>query len=478
MGLEPTTNGTTNRYSNQLSYNHRIGAANIIFEKGISIPIKLKISKIINLLFCKRLRVMKDKQLLLLQIYNILRQGSLIIISVLLAKSLVPTQLIAEFEASMLLSVSFSFFAVAALSHCLYPLIAGTEETRKNTLYFHNFLVYTFTGIIAAFCIIGFSFVLTPELNRTSVYLTALYTLFHTASFFAEHFLIIEKKSKLVIVWGLGSFGMQIAAVSIPLVLWNNLNLALGCLMVVSFARFSVNAILILTRTAFLRVQRQILWQILQLSGPVMLSLLSSGGFVYIIQYLVHAQSTPLEFALFRYGTREFPLFAILTNAFSSIYSSRLASGDQKLPDLRRLSHQVFIPAIALMLLSPFLFRWFLNHELAPAWIYFNVLLLGVPAKLVFPQSVLLAFGQTHKMLYASIIEGFGGLIIAVFAMSYFGLIGAVIALVCAYILEKIVLIFYCRKSGLAMNQYMHFESLLIYSLLLSGSFVIAWHLG
>lgn len=23
MGLEPTTNGTTNRYSNQLSYNHR-----------------------------------------------------------------------------------------------------------------------------------------------------------------------------------------------------------------------------------------------------------------------------------------------------------------------------------------------------------------------------------------------------------------------------------------------------------------------
>lgn len=29
MGLEPTTNGITIRYSNQLSYNHRFRAANI-----------------------------------------------------------------------------------------------------------------------------------------------------------------------------------------------------------------------------------------------------------------------------------------------------------------------------------------------------------------------------------------------------------------------------------------------------------------
>jgi hypothetical protein len=32
MGFEPTTNGTTNHYSNQLSYNHRLGCEYSILE--------------------------------------------------------------------------------------------------------------------------------------------------------------------------------------------------------------------------------------------------------------------------------------------------------------------------------------------------------------------------------------------------------------------------------------------------------------
>ncbi len=36
MGLEPTTNGITIRYSNQLSYNHRFRAANIKQQRNNS----------------------------------------------------------------------------------------------------------------------------------------------------------------------------------------------------------------------------------------------------------------------------------------------------------------------------------------------------------------------------------------------------------------------------------------------------------
>ena len=53
MGLEPTTLGTTNRYANQLSYIHRLMAANLVinfnFERIKYLPKFYRLAPLIHL---------------------------------------------------------------------------------------------------------------------------------------------------------------------------------------------------------------------------------------------------------------------------------------------------------------------------------------------------------------------------------------------------------------------------------------------
>lgn len=418
--------------------------------------------------------MIKNKQLFTLQLYNFLRQGSLLLISVFLAKGNASMEHIAGFETSMLLSASFSFFTIAALSHCLYPVMAGAVKNERPVYYFHVFMLYVLAGLLACICILMASFYLDDAYFESRLFwYPAIYILFNSGTYLTDNYFVIEKKLTSAIVWGGASFLIQIVLICFPLIYLHNLELALFLLAAFAAIRFCFTMILVWPSPTVTLFQPGILKSMLNISWPVMLSLMLGSGFVYVNQFLVKDRFSASDFALFRYGTREFPLFAILTNSFSSIFSATYATQSQNSEStgFRRLNHQVFIPALILMWLSEPLFKLLFNPALAESWMLFNILLLMVPSKLVFPQSVLLALGKSKYLLYASIIEILAGIVLTLWLLPLYGLAGAAMALMLAHWVEKIVLMFFCAIHPVPTKDYLDMPSLLIYLVLLLGSF-------
>lgn len=429
------------------------------------------------------LSFIKNKQLFTLQIYNLLRQGALLLISIGLAKGKIDTSLIAGFETAMLLSTSFSFFVIAGISHSLFPLIGSASDTERNDYYRHSFFLLTIIGLIAFVIIL----VSTPLLSQSYGYLwqiwPALFVLFNSPSFIAENYLVLEHQYRKALLWGTLSFLLQLIVVLIPLTFYQNLIFALIGLSALAFIRFLAN--LILLRKAlfpFILLKKKLI-EILQLSWPVMGSLLLGTGFIYVNQFIVKYKTDDLAFTIYRYGSREFPLFAILSNAFGSIYSAKIASSNEKNKvavlneGLPRLMHQVFPLAILLMVISPWLFQILLNETLAPSWFLFNIFLLVVPSKMVFPQSVLMGVRKTEHMLKASLIESIIGIVLGFVFIQRWGLPGMSFAIAIAYCIEKMVLMYYCKKEGHNYILAVKWSTFIAYSICLLVAFLVAFFL-
>jgi O-antigen/teichoic acid export membrane protein len=427
------------------------------------------------------LSFIKNKQLFTLQAYNFLRQGALLLISVGLAKGHIETSLIAGFETAMLLSTTFSFFVIAGISHSLFPLIGAANENERQLYYRHSFFLLGAIGFIAFLIIMLATPYLSHSYGNYWQLWPALFVLFNSPSFIAENFLVLEHQYRKAILWGIGSFLAQLAVILIPLVYYNNLIAALIGLASLACLRFLGNLILLRKSLFPFNIKKEKLKEILQLSWPVMGSLLLGSGFIYINQFIVKNKTNDLDFTLYRYGTREFPLFAILSNAFGSVFSAKIASSNQ--PNkvtvlnegLPRLLHQVFPIAILLMLVSPWLFRILLNETLAPSWYLFNIFLLVVPSKLVFPQSVLMGVRKTEHMLKASLFESISGIILGYIFIEKWGLTGMAFAITIAFCIEKAALLYYCKKEGYNYFNSVKWRTFLLYSFGLIAAFLITF---
>jgi O-antigen/teichoic acid export membrane protein len=430
------------------------------------------------------LSFIKNKQLFTLQAYNFLRQGALLLISIGLAKGNIATSLIAGFETAMLLSTTFSFFVIAGISHSLFPLIGAATAVERESYYRHSFLLLGAIGFIAFLIILITTPFLSNSYGNFWQLWPALFVLFNSPSFIAENFLVLEHQYRKAIVWGLSSFLAQLSVILIPLVFYNNLIAALIGLAGLAGLRFIGNIVLLRKSLFPFNIQKDKLKEILKLSWPVMGSLLLGSGFIYINQFIVKNKTDDLDFTLYRYGTREFPLFAILSNAFGSIYSAKIASSSASNKvtvlneGLPRLMHQVFPVAIVLMLCSPWLFKILLNETLAPSWYLFNVFLLVVPSKLVFPQSVLMGVRKTEHMLKASLVESISGIILGYIFIEHWGLIGMAFAVTIAFCVEKVVLLYYCKKEGFNYIHTVKWRNFLLYSCGLIAAFLLVFYIN
>ena len=67
----------------------------------------------------------------------------------------------------------------------------------------------------------------------------------------------------------------------------------------------------------------------------------------------------------------------------------------------------------------------------------FNVFLLVIISRLIFPQTILIAFGKTKMVLLISVLETILNIILSVIFVQYFGLIGIAFGTFLAYLFEK-----------------------------------------
>ncbi len=153
-------------------------------------------------------------------------------------------------------------------------------------------------------------------------------------------------------------------------------------------------------------------------------------------------------FATFRYGARELPLLAAITNGAMVVVLPRLTEAPSAGLDLlkatsRRLFHWVFGGAIFLMATSGWWWTLVFTDLFAESLPLFQTYLLIVVSRMLFPTPVLTAFGHTRLLAPIAISELAMNLVLSVWLVSWYGLTGVIWATLIADLVNKAVLMGY-----------------------------------
>jgi hypothetical protein len=187
-------------------------------------------------------------------------------------------------------------------------------------------------------------------------------------------------------------------------------------------------------------------------------------------------------FATFRYGARELPLLAAITNGAMVVVLPRLTEAPSAGLDLlkdssRRLYHWVFCGAFCLLITSDWWWTPVFTPLFAESLPLFKVYVLVIISRMLFPVPVLTALGHTRLLAPVAISELFLNFLFSWFFVQQFGLLGIIMGTVLADIINGAMLMFilYLRTS-IRPNQYMDWKLFGTYGLILLG--LVYWSVG
>jgi len=122
------------------------------------------------------------------------------------------------------------------------------------------------------------------------------------------------------------------------------------------------------------------------------------------------------------------------------------------------------------MLTSDWWFPLVFNSNFAESANVFDVFLLIVISRLIFPQTILIALGKTKTILFISILETLLNIVLSIWLVHIYGLVGIAFGTVLAFMFEKIVIAFYLKtKEGIRFSDYTPVGWFTFYSLILVG---------
>lgn len=165
-------------------------------------------------------------------------------------------------------------------------------------------------------------------------------------------------------------------------------------------------------------------------------------------------------FATFRYGARELPLLAAITNGAIVVVLPRLTEDPSAGLDLlknssRRLFHWIFGGAIFLMVTSPWWWTVVFTELFAESLPLFQAYLFVVVSRLLFPVPVLTATGHTRMLMIFGLLELAINVVLSILLAPAFGLMGIIWATVIAYLVDKICLMAYLKyRTGIPPGRY------------------------
>lgn len=421
-----------------------------------------------------------------LQIFQFLRFGTFFLISILLAKVAMLYQheyglrLISQYENLMLATSSLTFFWVAGITNTLIPYFNNGDEAVKRKVLFNTFILLLVFSVVAGIIVAIMGFF--HDRDKTLFQMFGLVVILNTPTYIADYIFYLKGKFKSLIIWGIVTFGAHILLLCIPLYFKQSLTLGINLLLVLSLVKFNYTIILLMKYSS-ISINKELIMDFMRKVLPIMFSVLLAGSMDYINSYIVEFKFTDEEFAMFRYGAKELPIFLILANSLSSVYSGEIAKYNQEgrldvgLKRLRKSSQKLmrwlFPSTIALMFLSPYLFKYAYNEELMAGYKIFNIYLLLIVSRMIYPQTVIMGI-MKNKIFY---LISSNYLVINCLLSFWFiyliGLEGIAYATVIAYLIEKIMLAIYCKMQGIDFRKFTPWVEHLIYSILAIGAFYL-----
>jgi O-antigen/teichoic acid export membrane protein len=429
-----------------------------------------------------------------LQFFQLFRFGILLLISIVFTKTNLGTGEIGIYETFLLIAGGVSFFWISGIIQSLLPLYRqstqfGDSLKTKSPVLFNAFV------ILLTFSVLAGIFVYTAESqiaeflnlsNNNLPYLKILvaYIILSGPNNLIEYIYLLQNRSNAIIRYGFITFVLQLFCVTVPVILGYDLGYGLYGLVLINIIRFGWLLLLIYRNSTF-KISLPFILEHLKIGAPLIISLLLSGSAQYIDGLLVSHKFNEVTFAIFRYGARELPFVILLANAFSNAmipeFSNKqsISKGLQQLKSKSlKLMHILFPASILLILTSHWLYPFVFNRNFTESATIFNIYLLLIISRLVFPQTIIIGLQKSKIILFASSLELIINVVLSILFINYFGISGVAWATIIAYFFEKILLTFWV-KTSLKINpaKYIPLKWLGFYSLITALVYITSTYL-
>jgi len=427
-----------------------------------------------------------------LQLFQVLRFVSFLIISAVFTRTELTKKDIGDFELLLFLASAVTFFWITGIIQSLLPLFNNNQSfihrntQQKSPELYNAFLLILFIS----FFITTLGFLLKNQIafykdGHPLPYATPLllYIFFSSPSCLVEYIYLLYHKATHILVYGLITFTLQVIFVILPVQMGYGIEGGIWGLVIISAIRF-VWVVVLLKKYSIPRVSPEFLKELIMLSLPLMLSTLLSGSSQYIDGLIVSAKFSPEKFAIFRYGAKEVPLVVTLASGLNNAMLTQFASMDKikyGLLTLKkrslRLMHILFPISILLLFFSDILFHLLFTRNFVQSSDIFMVYILLITSRLVFPQTILIGLKKNRVVMFSSILNIVLNIGLTLLMIPRYGIVGVAVATVIVYVVEKLVLIAYNYfKLGIKPNEYIPVGWYLFYSSLITLIFVLIDH--
>lgn len=408
-----------------------------------------------------------------LQFIQLLRFSNLFLIGIVFVRIFSAEQ-IGYYETLIFVAGAVSFFWLRGILQSFLSLIKSSDKNNQFS-YFNGFVVLVLLSVIAAAFLAVTKDSLALILNDGQPVMYAewliIYIIFSSPANLIEYVYLGTNQPKKIIWYGTISQSAQFLFVIIPAILGYNLEISIIGLVSVNVLRF-IWLIFIIGKYSNYKLNKTFILQHIKLAYPLIISSLLSGSAQYIDGLLITYYYDSAMFAIFRYGARELPIALILANAFSNAMIPEFSSLnlDEALNKLKRnttrLIHFLFPVTFVLLATSNWLFPLVFSDEYAFSAKIFNVYLLLVICRLLFPQTILIGLKKTKVFLWVSLIEISVNVTLSVLFINLFGVIGVAYATIVAFLTEKLILIGLVRlRLNININQYIPIGIYTVYSI-------------
>jgi O-antigen/teichoic acid export membrane protein len=419
-----------------------------------------------------------------LQIFQLLRIGSMLMTSVALAKSGLPTGDIGVYELLLYLGSTATFFWLNGLLQGLPPVFSRLQKKAGKEFIFNVFLLFCAISSALFLVLQAGERWITPWLTGRLVLehydLFCWYLWFNLPSYPVEYFYLLRERPRQLVSWGAINFVLHLAAVYVPIRLGAGLHGSLMALVALAVVKWvwTLGLALHYGRPSW---QPGLMRLYLRFSGPLVLNVII-GNLIYLFDnWLVgwHYRDEAV-FALYRYGSRELPLATALATALGVAMIPRLtanpAEGRAELKAKAvRLFHAVFPLTIVLLFLSGPLFPLVFNPDFAASAPLFNIYLLLTASRMLLPNSLVLAQGAPRVIFLVGLAELAVKVVLGFWFIRWWGLPGLAWSAVAAFWVEKLGLIWWLeRRAGVDSREWLPLGWFIAYTALLYLAFAVS----
>lgn len=414
--------------------------------------------------------------------YQLLRQGTMLLIAILLAKSSLGTAAIGQYEQVWFMGGALSFFWMIGLQQGLlnyYPRLVPEIQPRLITL---AVVVYFLISALLVGGIALFPGVFLPIFSGQQALpfgLLSLWFLFlYLPTLLTDTLYVLLNRPRELFVFGILSFGLQLFVVLVPAFLgWGAVAIIQGLLYL------SLAKALWLLGLAWRFGQGFWHWEHFKnwWNASFYLMVYSAiGGYITVFNAWIvnwYYGGDELQFALFRYGARELPVSLALVGGLNALILQKAAADlPSTLPEIRqrstRLMHFLMPFTILLLLSSEWWFPILFNSDFIASLPVFNTFLLLVISRVVFSFPILNALQDKRIAIVGACSEAAFNVVACLILVPIWGLLGIAVANFLAYGLEKLIYgVHLYRRYQIPAQSYLNVPLWLTYSLLL----ILAW---